>query len=294
MQLIRAKTRGSCAAQFGMSLIELMVGITVGLILLAGVVSLVVRISLSGGESIQASRLNQQMRANLDLITKELQRSGYVNWDQAWDICNGDTDDGAWANVTDVDIASTEDPVANMLDFYQCVTPVINEMGRIQLGSVGGDGTMDCILYSYDSDEDGGKGTGDFELFGFRLNNGAVQMRTNSNAGDHACNSGTWQGVTDAHVTVTSLSFTLTYVADEATGDSAAYSVNPDPGTAPLPAVTCTPSVAGALPATTDTICLWRRNIAINMVAELADDAAVTMTLNTKVKLKNDHMQTAL
>lgn len=65
----------STRRQLGVSLIELMVGIAIALILLTGVLAVMLRISTSGGESVLATRLNQQLRGTLDIVTKDLQRA---------------------------------------------------------------------------------------------------------------------------------------------------------------------------------------------------------------------------
>src|SRR5690606_5109946 len=89
---------GLYKSQRGINLVELMVGIAISLVLLTGVLSVMLRISASGGEVVASTRLNQQMRGALDLMTKELQRSGYVNWFQAWDVCDDDPEDGNFAD----------------------------------------------------------------------------------------------------------------------------------------------------------------------------------------------------
>src|SRR5690606_4366763 len=165
----------------------------------------------------------------------------------------------------------------NILDYYEAVTPVLNDMGRVEVNG-------NCILYSYDIDEDGGKGTGEFESFGFRLNDGAIEMRT---AGDgHACDTGTWQDVTDSSVTITDLTFTLTYVdeSDLVDADSTMYPYDVASMSFGDPATACTPAVAGTLPEDGDVLCLVRRGVQIHVEGQLTADAAVTMELDTKVK----------
>lgn len=68
--------------------------------------------------------------------------------------------------------------------------------------------TKSCISYTYDANNDSVLDQpGD--MFGFRLNNGAVQMRTNANACDNPDNTADiWQTITDPDtVTITDLSF---------------------------------------------------------------------------------------
>src|SRR5690606_19939477 len=150
-------------SQRGINLVELMVAIAISLILLAGIITVMVRITTAGGESVQATRLNQQLRGTLDLMTKDLQRAGYVNWSGAgawvWD------EDGPVTNpYTDDDDGGT--PVYNILDFYEAAVPRINEFGQVRLFSFAtpGDASTaasacttdcECILYSYDIDGNG-------------------------------------------------------------------------------------------------------------------------------------------
>ena len=275
--------------QHGTSLVELMVGIAMSLILLAGVIGVVVRVSVAGSESVQATRLNQQLRGALGLMTKELQRAGYANWrgSHAWEMdANGNSSDSNGDGRTDIG------------DFYQSAIPSINEFGRVELFAftspgVAGTGTpsacssnCDCILYSYDIDGDGKKNADSFELFGFRWNQGAVEMRTSGSG--HGCNSGSWSHVTDANVTITRLTFELVYHDAAGTGkDATVYPIVDGQWTGL--ANVCVPG-AGAV---ADDKCLWRRKVAITLEGQLADDPGVKVGLNGDVKIKNDYFNTA-
>ncbi|MCK9564052.1 MAG: prepilin-type N-terminal cleavage/methylation domain-containing protein [Bacteroidales bacterium] len=256
-------TVGNRQRQRGVGLVELMVAITISLVLLTVALSAFASLSAAAVDALQAARLNQQLRAAMSLMAGELQRSGYVNWRAAWGLVDIDGD-----GSTDI------------RDFYQAVTPLMREMGGITIGAGGS-----CILYSYDIDGDGGKSTGDFEHFGFRLSAGAIQMKT---TGAHDCNSAGWQAITDGTVTVTEMSFELGTYQDGAS-HAAMYSVSGG-GTPAGPAAFCLPSpgAAGILPDTHDTLCVERRSIRIAIAAQLADDPAVTMVLENRVKLRND------
>ena len=279
--------------QTGITLLELLIALAVGLIFLAGILTLVLRVTVAGGESIQATRLNQQLRGTMDLVTKELQRSGYVNWrgSNAWEW----DDDGPVTNPYDADDDGVT-PTYNILDFYEAAIPRINEFGRIELYSFAtpGDASSgtsactsdcDCILYAYDIDGDGGLNTGQFELFGFRWNDGALETRT---AGDvHGCDSGIWQDINDANVEVTSLGFTLEYVDEANSGDATVYPIQGD--TSQGLSTACTPGNGSLL----SDKCLWRRKVTVSMAGRLLSDDSVTMALESAVKLKNDYFQTA-
>ncbi|MCK9502654.1 MAG: prepilin-type N-terminal cleavage/methylation domain-containing protein [Porticoccaceae bacterium] len=303
--------RGSFpATQRGISLIELMVGIAISLILLAGVVTVMLRISTAGGESVQATRLNQQLRGTLDQVSKDLQRAGYVDWYDAWDD-DDDSNPDDRGSLADVN----SDGSINVLDFYQAAVPVLDLMGAVTLWSFPTPGTAtgapsvcttncDCILFSYDLNEDGAQGVGagtaaanqntaNFELFGYRWNDGVIEMRV---AGDtHSCNSGTWQDITDDNINITSLTFNMAYATAVGAGnDSTAYQFDASTGDWSWNNAlqsTCTPvdnDNADPIPTDTDVLCLWRRKVDISITGTLSSDAAVTMTLNTDVKIKND------
>lgn len=300
--------------QSGIGLIELMLGIAVSLILLTGVLTLMLRITTAGAESVSDTRLNQQLRSSLDFMVKELQRAGYVAWYQAWDDDNGDgdpvdTNDQNSQSGTLVD--SNGDGSVDIMDYYLEVLPALDRMGSVTLWSFPTAGVAgvpaacttdcDCVLYSYDLNEDGAQGIGsgatganqntaNFELFGLRFNDGAIEMRTAGNT--HDCNSGTWQDISDSAVDITSLTFAMTFANSVGTGnDSTVYTI--DEGGGYTMAVACTPSVSGTYPgddATADTLCLWRRKIAITVQATPSGDATASITLNTDVKLKNDFL----
>lgn len=64
-------------ASRGLSLVETLVGITVGLFILAGATTLLVN-SLNGNRRLLlATRVNQDLRAAADLVARDLRRAGY-------------------------------------------------------------------------------------------------------------------------------------------------------------------------------------------------------------------------
>ncbi len=240
--------------QRGVTLIELMIGLTVGALVMAGAITLFAKISFSGLENTRSIRLNQQLRATLDFIHRDLQRAGYVKaFDPALPASVA-----SW-NVQDADGNYTG---------RAAMAATIGQFGVITI--VG-----NCIDYSYDLDKDGaltlaGVGT-DSESFGFRLNAGAVQSGTSANCTTGA---GTWRDITSAEVTITALTFTedaadsITYevVGDEVDGDGDNFA-------------DC--DVVGET-------CLHRRKINIVLTGALASDATVTVSLRDDVKIKND------
>jgi prepilin-type N-terminal cleavage/methylation domain-containing protein len=63
----------------GFSLIELMISVTIGLIVAAGAVTLIVAIDQSNTETIQSTRLTQELRALAGVIADDIKRTRRVN-----------------------------------------------------------------------------------------------------------------------------------------------------------------------------------------------------------------------
>ena len=299
--------------QSGISLVELMLGVTVALIILVGVLAVTLRISTSGASSVQSTRLNQQMRSTMDFVTKELQRSGYVNWVEAWGTSGTGT--GGMLLFQDRD----GNDAIDSRDFYAGVVPTIDQIGDVSLQKlVSSAGTAvtgscpplddcDCVLYSYDLDEDGAKSAagGRFEDFGFRRTEdangrGMIQMRV---SGSHDCTSGGWVEITDDNVNVTGFSLNMIYATTN-TGigdDSTVYRLDSSNGWQwsagdfrsgiGTGADECMPSLGTDTAAMDagDVMCLERRSISVKIEGESAEDPDVRAQLDGRVKLKNDY-----
>ncbi len=322
--------RNTPSRQAGVNLVELMVGIAVSLILMAGVITLILRVSVSGGESVQSTRLNQQMRGTMDQITKELQRSGYVDWYEAWDHCQGDSDSGndGTVNGTLVDVNVGDNGASagyepGIEDFFTCAVPVLDEFGDVQLVSFSTEGDpgsgvangdcetdCDCILYSYDNNDSTGgtdqRGNGlreDQEQFGFRLNNGSVESLFPDSSGTKTCvQAGEWEPITDDTVEVTSLTFSRVWADTTGAGnDSTRYALTEGDWNGSLD-TSCIPvsdeSGASVLPVEDgESVCVERRSVAIALEGRLTADNTVAAQIGTaddpiKVKLKNDYFNT--
>lgn len=174
--------------QRGFSLTELLIGSAVGLLVIAGAVQLYLLNLRVTGDNLRISRLNQELRATLDLLRNDLRRAGY------WALEPG-----------------SGDPADN---------PFQTAGNRVHFGQVSGEADDSCILYSYDLNSDRLVGVGEagnpgpattgvnLEQFGFRLREGVVQMRNGGDSFD--CTSGSWQAITDPDTEIIILQFTLT------------------------------------------------------------------------------------
>jgi len=173
--------------QCGFSLTELMVGSTVGLLVIAGALQLYVVNIRATSDTVRLSRLNQELRGTLDLLTNDLRRAGY------WAFTPG--------SVTPTD------------------NPFQTDSNDVQLGNSTGEPDNSCVLYSYDLNSDLRVGVGpcgiaspttstsNLEQFGFRLRAGQIQMRNGGSP--FTCTGGSWQAITDADTEVTGLQFAL-------------------------------------------------------------------------------------
>lgn len=72
---IRSTARHSFAR--GFSLVELMVALAAGLIVSGAVIAFLLSSMKSNGEYVQSTRLTQELRNTLDLVTRDLSRAGY-------------------------------------------------------------------------------------------------------------------------------------------------------------------------------------------------------------------------
>jgi type IV pilus assembly protein PilW len=123
-------------SQRGVSIVELMVGMTIGLIVISSITALLVNALQANNDVVRASRVNQELRAAMDLMVREIRRAGY----------RGDHADY-------IGLLSSGQTYSN--------TVVVSE-----------DGTQ--LDLAYDADRSGGTFSAD-ETYGFRLSNGAVQ-----------------------------------------------------------------------------------------------------------------------
>lgn len=129
------------ARQRGVSLVELLVGVAIGLFLIAGAASLFVSNLSSSRKLLVEARVNQDLRAAADLISRDLRRAGY--WENAI--------------LGTVATSTVTTPPRNQ---YATVTPTASSIG---------------YAYARDANDTVQAAT---EQFGFQLQGGALEMRT--------------------------------------------------------------------------------------------------------------------
>ena len=88
----RANTRSkSKRLSLGMSIVELLIGVAIGLFILAGASAMLVSNVTNSRRLLIEARINQDLRATMDLVTRDLRRGGYWGNSLAGTLATGST-----------------------------------------------------------------------------------------------------------------------------------------------------------------------------------------------------------
>lgn len=253
--------------QLGVTLVELLIGMLLGL-LVAGAGMGLFLTSLKGQtDNIRLSRLNQDMRALMDIMVRDIRRAGFVTDDPKNYLANLKNNPFFGAN-TDVGVRS--------------------------FGSL----TNNCIVYTYNFDNDKPPNVDDNDdsddtddkndFFGFRLDgaSGNLQMRksgkTNAN-----CTDGAWESVVEPDVEITKLFFRLTTTRrniDSMKTDSNSDGCLDGDNNCNKRCDTgegCNTCASGKA-------CLEIRDVFIDLTGQLRDDVSVSQSIQQQVRIRND------
>jgi prepilin-type N-terminal cleavage/methylation domain-containing protein len=257
----------------GFTLVELMVALVAGLIVSAAVIAFALSSMKSNGEYVQSTRLTQELRNTLDLITRDLSRAGY--------------NDDALRFVS----LPSDSPFAPV--FIKDTTPFVTPGTASTYPNADVDG---CVLYAYDrtypigyadnaacDDTDGCGAAGEVDL-----DNGEIRgMR-------RVCIDGSCDGEAD-DVGVIEYAESATGVTPACGGATADYSTNP---------ATCN-AASGWCPLSDPTLINITRFAVINTSADISTSMRVrdlgvylegqmartpdyTRSVSTKVKIRAD------
>lgn len=157
--------------QHGLGLVELMITITLGLILVAGVLTLFMATLNSNKDLVGLQQLQNQLHATLGVISRDLRRIG----------SNGQA---------------------------SAAPDFINPFGLGTLSAYTGEAANSCLLFSYDLNSNGVLDTSSpDERMGYRVRAGVVQQRS----GGLDCSADGWEDMTAADtVNITALTFSIT------------------------------------------------------------------------------------
>lgn len=243
----------SKAKQFGMTLIELMVGLVVGLVVIGGALTLLLS-SLNNQKSHnQVVRLNQDMRAIMDLMVRDITRAGFATDNPASNASSLLANPffvHSGASSTDLSIISTTSP------------------GSLTVL----DGTGNCILYAYNRDYAGEvpPEIGDDERFGFLKEGEDVYIRVSGASNsisecDASAASSEWHLMNSSVIEFTNLEFEVSSYLYNATAASTTSGSCVD-----------------------DDSCLIVRTVKVGMTARVEEEPALSQTLTETVRIRND------
>jgi prepilin peptidase dependent protein B len=266
--------------QRGLTLIEIMISLVLGLFLIAGILGIYVNTIKSSGDTLKSVRLNYDLDTVMTLMMNDIRRSGY----------------SGGATVTNPNAFNNPfTTTATTLTIGNSVT------------------TNDCILYTYDANLDvngNPKGNGIVdanEYYGFRrylnttTNTHTIQIR----ASNVACNdtSAAWESITDENtLDITELRFSF---ASLDTADNSSPCTNPTAATCLAATSRCVTATAAAVTTTTVSnagVCTFatapaantkigqKRAVNIHLTGRLAKDPVVVKSLNSSVKVVNDRL----
>jgi prepilin peptidase dependent protein B len=260
IQARRASQRPDCPPrqQTGTTLPEVLVGTTVGALVLVGISTTYVLGARATAQNVAQARLSQELRATFEIMQQDIRRAGY------------------WSFPSE----ESSDPADN--PFQRTIDGIDNDL---RTGAASGETAASCLLYTYDSDLTGEVGVcsgcspagfanslfdrARMEMFGWRLKEGAIQMRTgllpaNSDV-TFTCTSGSWEKVTSDDVTITALGFRLM---------STTTNLNP--------------SKSVADPCAANDPCRESRVVEMLLAGELAEDPSVRQGLRGNAAVRND------
>ncbi|WP_018878764.1 prepilin-type N-terminal cleavage/methylation domain-containing protein [Thioalkalivibrio sp. ALE28] len=170
----------------GFTLVELMIGIVVGMIVIAAATALYLTVIQGSIYTTQEARLTQETRITLDLIANDIRRAGYSHPERI-----------------------AEDPDEERIP----ANPFMEHAMWLHAHDFDGNSGT-CILVSFDPtfrydpttvtpahDLSDLVNNGEQYVFGYRRNNDAVEMLTGGLADTSTCEGGTWEPLTDPQTT---------------------------------------------------------------------------------------------
>lgn len=295
--------------QKGFSLIELLVGLAAGLTLLSGVIGIFSATIGSTGYNLKMTRVNQELRTVMDLMARDIRRTGY--WGKAVDASRPIGKLTPSALTGTITLTSTEASFApfgaqivglsvftgsgsalvtglvssstvnatvvrnfaslNKIDdgYWMISSPFTNTANATDIAV---STTQNCIQYSYDRNGDSVVDAN--EKFGFRLNGTTVEIHKGGTINCTTGN-GNWEAITNDTVEVTTLTF----------DNSDSRCINLTSGSS-----NCTAGAADYVAPGSGDVLEWIRQIDITLSGRLAANTEIARTLVETVRVRNDRI----
>lgn len=235
--------------QSGFGLVELMVGLAVGMIVVAAALSLLTTTMASSNDSIKMTRLDQELRQVMSMLSRDLRRA--TNWDPAVDVVRVSLADPLTlsANTGSVTVTSSggnlddigAKAVGGILVYKNGTTVYKGSITAYDSGSksytvsistawpaavVATDGVPasswnilrpestltqsgTCLLFASDNDLSGTYADGERLGYRYDATDKAVEIRKSGASADTCTSGGDWENLTDEN-TVEITSFSIT------------------------------------------------------------------------------------
>ncbi len=169
----------------GLTLVELLVGIVVGLVVLSAAGGTMISYIKSYNDNQKILNLNQNMRAVMDIMAREIRRAGYMS--------------------SDISAMQNSPPSPRLFKpnpFFEGD----NDLAVYTYGGV----EDSCITFSYSLNNNLiVENSEPNERFGFRLSDKKIQMRKSGGGSDCAWSNGSYERITDNDVSIDKLEFTI-------------------------------------------------------------------------------------
>ena len=248
----------------GFTLIEMLVGIVIGMIIVAAASVMMVTVLKSQKDITASARLNQELGAAMAVMSNEIRRAGFR-------ICDVDV------NTCDCNGDLVKEPY----------TPYNTTACTPELKDIEIDGSGNCIFYRYNGNLKIG------EQRGFRFISDRIQMvvlGASPSCDDAVTSTTNWNDLTDPNViNITTLSFTTTNSKCRNLYKNW-YSVFSNADETGMPcvvttAVDCTDPSGGTCDSDTGDQLFGTRLVTIELQATLTKDSSVSKKLISSVKV---------
>lgn len=246
----------------------MMIGIVVGMVVVGGVIAVYVTTIRGGTYTLRAAKLNEELRATMDIVVADVRRAGY------------------WYNIINAGVPTS------------AVNPFVARTGtQTDLSVMTYNGVaQSCAMYAYDTSNGANDTVDAGEVFGFRFNTDRVEMQNGVATATSDCTVGGWEAITDNNtIIVDSLTFATTNSQCQDGNSGKAWKVK---ALAPT-LVACAATIAGdtdpiagggfASPTAGDQM-IESRQISITLVGHHVDDPSTAVTLTENVQVENDRM----
>lgn len=179
----------SVAKNGGVILVELLVGMAVGLVVIGAVFTLMVNTLHASSTNVEYSQVAQSLRSAMEIISRDLRRAGAI------------------------------------ADVQSCYAQQACNSSHKDVTYFASNGQNNCVIFSLDRNLDGIADSRDWAGFRYGTLPGVIEVKVSGAAGDDDCTDGTWVALTDpdvVNVTTFSLdtspSYSFLVSQDSATG----------------------------------------------------------------------------